>query len=147
MFKSVDAFLWKMKYRFFEHTADAEFRAYGKTLAEAFRNAASAMMSLIVDESGLKGDEVRHITVEGFDDHSLLYNFLEEIVFLIDTEGVIAKEAVSLEIGEGMLVAGISGDMMSKKMQLHGEVKAVTYNRMEIGQEKGTYFVQVVVDL
>ena len=39
------------KYKFFEHTADAKFQAYGKSVEEAFSNAALAMFSVITDTS------------------------------------------------------------------------------------------------
>jgi len=37
------------RYRFLEHTADAKFQAFGKTLEEAFSNAALATASLMWD--------------------------------------------------------------------------------------------------
>jgi SHS2 domain-containing protein len=38
-----------MDYEYLEHTADAQFIAYGQTLDEAFVNAARATFALIVD--------------------------------------------------------------------------------------------------
>jgi len=32
-----------MRFKFFKHTADVEFEAYGKTIEEAFENAAIAL--------------------------------------------------------------------------------------------------------
>jgi len=37
------------RYRFLEHTADAKFQAFGKTLEDAFCNAALATASLMWD--------------------------------------------------------------------------------------------------
>jgi SHS2 domain-containing protein len=42
------------KFKFFEHTADVEFEAYGKTLEEAFENAALAMFSVMTDTIKVK---------------------------------------------------------------------------------------------
>ena len=37
------------KFKYLQHTADAKFQAFGKTLEEAFCNAALAMVSLMWD--------------------------------------------------------------------------------------------------
>mgnify|MGYP006451174011 FL=1 len=37
-------------YEFLEHTADEKFRAYGKTLEEAFINAALATAKIMTDD-------------------------------------------------------------------------------------------------
>ena len=37
------------KYKFFDHTADVLFEAYGKTLSELFTNAALALQEIQVD--------------------------------------------------------------------------------------------------
>ncbi len=136
-----------MRYEFFEHTADAEFKAYGKSLEEAFENAALAMFSLIVEEGTLAGKETRNISVEGKDSEALLYNFLEELLFLIDSEGFLMKGVIAITIAEGNLQAEVKGDIIDDSIHPHGEVKAVTYNRMKIGKEKDIYHVRVVVDL
>ncbi len=134
-----------MNYEFFDHTADAKFRAYGETLEEAFSNAALAMMSLMFDPS--PGVVEKKIEIEGNDQKSILYNFLEELLFLIDTEGFITVKVKDLLFTKGGCIATLSGRIMDKKTHQHGEVKAVTYNSMEIGKDKGKVYVQVVVDM
>ena len=45
------------KFKYLEHTADAKFQAFGRTLEEAFANAVLATASLIflmIDFSGLR---------------------------------------------------------------------------------------------
>ena len=74
------------KYKFFEHTADAKFQAYGKSVEEAFSNAALAMFSVITDTNKIKKKVKKGIEARGHDRKSLLYNYLEELLFLIDTE-------------------------------------------------------------
>ena len=45
------------KYEFLEHTADAKFRAYGKSHEEAFSNAAQAMISVMADPAKIEPKE------------------------------------------------------------------------------------------
>jgi SHS2 domain-containing protein len=52
-----------MDFRYLEHTADAEFIAYGRTPDEAFVNAARAMFGLVVDPSKVRPTEAREISL------------------------------------------------------------------------------------
>ena len=137
------------KYEFLEHTADAKFRAYGNNLEEAFSNAALAMTSIIADGK-VKPVIMANITVLGKDQKALLYNFLEEFLFLIDTENIFLSEIKKIKISkkneEFALEATISADDI-KNYKTHGDIKAVTYNEMEINEEKNNCMVQVVVDI
>ena len=75
-----------MKYKFLEHTADAKFQAYGATLEEAFKNAALAMFSIIVDTRKVNGKLEKRIHVDGADKKALLYVFLEELLYLFEPQ-------------------------------------------------------------
>lgn len=134
------------KYKFFEHTADAKFQAYGKTLEEAFSNAALAMFSVMTDIKKIKPKIKKEISVEGIDQKQLLYNFLEEFLFLMDTEFLLLSNVEKIKISGNKLTAAASFDK-AENYETHGDVKAVTYQEMEIKQEKGKFIAQVVVDI
>jgi SHS2 domain-containing protein len=139
-----------MKYKFFEHTADAKFQAYGATLEEAFANAGLAMYSIVVDTEQVKPAFEEQIRVDGSDLNALLYNFLEELLFLFDTKGFLLKEIAKITIEKQeqyVLTAVARGDLHLDQYAITGEVKAVTYNEMEVTESEGTFTVQVVVDL
>ena len=137
------------KYKFFEHTADAKFQAYGKNLQEAFGNAALAMFSIIIDTEKVKG-EIRHdIECSSKDLKALLYDFLGELVFLIDTEDFLLSNVEEVKIfkdGLYFLRAVVAGDKAGN-YEPSGDIKAVTYNEMEIKKGKNKVMVQVVIDL
>jgi SHS2 domain-containing protein len=149
--------LYPDKYIFFDKTADAKFKAFGSTLDEVFKNAQEAMVSLMYDLDtliDLSGDEPnREIIVEGTTLESLLYNFLEEIVFLMNAEffvGLVDVLQIIHKPEEDLfkLKAIISGTQ-SINLESHGEIKAVTYNEMHVkfDEDAQKYEVQVVVDL
>ena len=139
------------KFKFLEHTADAKFQAYGKTMEEAFSNAALAMFSILTDTKKIKKKIKKGIEARGHDLKSLLYNYLEELLFLIDTENFLLNRIEQLKLHkkekEYFLEAIVVGDRYSEKYKTTGDIKAVTYNEMEIKEEKGNVMVQVVVDL
>jgi len=143
------------KYKFFDKTADAKFQAFGNTLEEAFRNAQEAMISLMysLDEvTSIEFDsEDRDIIVEGANLESLLYNFLEETIFLMNAElfvGLVDKIQIIHKDDTYKLKAILHGTQ-SINVESHGEIKAVTYNEMFVkhDEDSNKYSVQVVVDL
>jgi SHS2 domain-containing protein len=122
------------KYQFLEHTADAKFRAFGQSLEEAFTNAAYALVSLMWDGDTIES-KIRHpVTVEGRDLKQLLVNFLEEILYLLDSRMFLLHSVEGIKIGkiEDMYVleGSFFGDTYEKRYRPFGDVKAITYNEM-----------------
>ncbi|MFH1607841.1 MAG: archease [archaeon] len=133
-----------MKYKFLEHTADIKFQAFGKTLEESFENSALAMFNAMFNGK-VKEKIKKNVSVQGNDNESLLYNFLEELLFLFDSEGFFVSR-VKVKIKEKELEAEILGDK-AENYKIHLDVKAITYNEMFIRKEKNKWIAQVVVDV
>jgi SHS2 domain-containing protein len=140
----------EQKFVFLDHTADAKFRAFGKTLEEAFENSARALVSLMWDAARLKKVEKIAIHINGNDLKQLLLNYLEEILYLLNTQEFLLAEVISTRIlsdDSGFRLSTVfKGDRFKKDYKIFGEVKAVTYDEMKIEEEDG-WMVQVVVDL
>ena len=138
------------KYEFIAHTADAKFRAFGRTLEEAFGNAALATASLMWDWEKVEKRTKRDVKVEGKDLKQLLYSFLEEIIYLIDSEMFLLSPVDKVKIekkgNQYYLEAFFEGDIYSDKYTIFGDVKAITYNEMEINENQPVT-LQVVVDV
>ena len=140
-----------MKFKFLKHTADVKFQAFGKDIAEAFKNSAEAFREVITKDK-IKPLIEKTIKVKGKDKNSLLYNFLEEFIFLLDTKNLIMARIECIEIEKnksGMkLEATIYFDDI-KKYKTINDVKAVTYNDMfvEFDEKNKKCVCQVVVDV
>ncbi len=138
------------RYRFLPHTADAKFQAFGKTLEESFVNAALATASLMWDWELIDKTKEHRVKVEGKDLQQLLFSFLEEIIYLLESKMFLlgAVDEVLIEKkGKGYtLVALFRGDQYSEKHNIFGDVKAITYNEMDI-KKNDRFVLQVVVDL
>ncbi len=138
------------KYKFLEHTADAKFQAYGESLEEAFSNAALALTDLVVEVKEVEQVLQKTIEIETEDLKSLLYEFLEKFLYLIDVEHFVIGTVVSLKIQKGVkykLNATVAGDVGIEKYDFKTSIKAVTYNDMIIQDMPGKAMVQVVLDL
>lgn len=136
-----------MKYEFLEHLSDAKFKAYGKSFEECFSNAAEAMTKVMTDPEKIEEKLTKSMQVTGTDLKQLLYSFLEELLFLVDTQGFLLHRVSSIQItpkGKGyFLSATLSGDEISPKYEMKTGIKAVTYMDMEVHEN----YVQVVVDI
>ena len=132
------------KFKFLEHTADVKFQAYGKTPDKAFENAALAMFNIMY-KGKVASKTRKKIKVEGKDNENLLYNFLEELLFLLDTENFFLASC-KVQMKDNKLEAELQGDN-AKKYPADIDVKAVTYNEMFVKKERDKWIVQVVVDV
>ncbi len=133
------------KFEYLEHTADIKFRAYGKDLEEVFSNSALAMTNAMFD-SKIKESISKKVSVKGKDNERLLFEFLEELLLLLDSEDFILSSVKSIKIKDGSLEAEFIGDKASN-YNIHIIVKAITYNEMFVKKEKDKYVTQVVVDV
>ena len=138
-----------MKFEYLEHTADVKFRAYGKTVEEAFTNAALALTPLLTDDT-VKPISKHKICVESHNKEALLYDFLDEILFQLDVEGFLLAKVDDLMIEEskkGFKLTATAWFDRHKNYECHGNLKSVTYNDMFIKEEQNNCVVQVVIDV
>lgn len=137
----------KMKFRFLPHTADIKFQAFGNSLKEVFENSALALFNVIYDRK-IKNKNKFKIKVQGEDLENLLYNFLEEILVLIDSRNFLPDKIKILKFNEKnfKIEAEVYGDN-AENYQVSMHVKAITYNEMFIKKEKNKLISQVVLDI
>lgn len=135
------------KFKFLEHTADIKFQAFGKSLEKAFENSALAMFNAMSNDK-IKPKIKKKIKVNGDDLENLLYAFLEQMLFLLDSENFFLSKVGKIKINEKKLVleAEVSGDD-AEKYEMKIDVKAVTYNEMFVKKIKNNWVCQVVLDV
>ena len=97
------------KFEFLDHTADIKFKAYGKTMNEVIENCAAAFSFYMSNGQKIKPRKGKIIDVRGNDKESLLYNFLDELIYLVDAENFITTKA-SITVRGYNLHAELYGD-------------------------------------
>lgn len=137
-----------MGYEILEHTADVKFRATGKTLEDAFSETVKAFGEIVGDgETG----QVRHsIEVESENLEALLFDFMDELIFLQDTEGVIVLEAEEMNIGDTGNGHRLEADILTDKINPAGsylDIKGPTYNEMKVEHGDHEWVIEVVLDI
>ena len=120
-----------------DHTADVAIRAYGHTANELFANTAEGLFSLIVNLDTVEPKGEARVQVTGDDLKNALFRFLSELLFVHETQHVVFRD---FEVAvDGFAVDAVAhGEQIDpKRHELQLNVKAVTYNNMELDIEKG----------
>ncbi|MCP8321267.1 MAG: archease [archaeon] len=141
----------RKKYTFLEHIVDAFIEAYGKNLEEAFESAGMALVDTMIHIEKVDEKIEDHIIVNGWDLKSLLYNWLEDLLIKVTSEGkVYSSFNVKISEKEGIyeLEAIAKGEGLDiAKHEPKTEVKAVTYHLMQIYKKQNRYVVRFLLDL
>ena len=140
------------KFEFLEHTADVFIAAHGKTLEEAFENAALAMFEVMTDTEKVSPEIEDSVEVEAEDEYALLYSWLEALLVKFETENMLySKFKISRieENAEGFRIkASVWGEKFdAEKHKQKVGVKAVTYHRMEIIKEIDKVTLEFILDI
>ena len=135
-------------YEVFEHTADVGLHAYGSTLPELFIHAAQGMESLMVPLEQVRLQVSREITAEGHDVVSLLIAWLNELIFLFDTEYLIFREFEIDSLTETHLKGRASGEPYDEQRHdLSSAIKAVTWHEAAVEQTAEGYKARIIFDI
>ena len=135
------------RYEYFEATADIGLKAYGKTLNEAFENAGLAIFNIISDTSNISSLKEIEFEITSEDEVSLLYDYLEELLFYHEVEFMLFGE-FHVEIDENLhLKAKIKGESIDwEKHERKTEIKAITFHKMDV-KKTDHVSLQAIVDL
>ena len=140
--------LSRKPYEVFEHTADIGLHAYGDTLAELFIHAAQGMESLMVPLEQVSNQVSREIVVDGHDSVSLLIAWLNELIFLFDTEYLIFREFNIDDLSETHLKGHASGEPYdAQRHDLSSAIKAVTWHEAIVERTESGYKARVIFDI
>ena len=129
-------------------TADVGIEAWGAAIEEAFIQTSDGLASLISDRNTLSDGLTEEITVTADDLPGLLVNFLNEVIFLVETESFLPLKTVSLRIKDSELVASITGCTYQPRVNFRNiGVKAATYHGLVIDEATDTVTIRVIFDV
>ncbi|MFB5632381.1 MAG: archease [Nitrosopumilus sp.] len=138
-----------MSYKFLDHATDAIIEVRAKDLKEAFSVTADAVINLTLDQNKVEEKEQKEFSAQGKDLRYLLFSWLEEIPFLLITEGFAIKriEFDIIQNQDYKISATAYGEPLDfKKHNFKVEIKAPTFYDMEIKQNGGV-FMRFLLDL
>lgn len=163
------------KYRLINHTADLGIEVYGEGLQELFSNAGFALFDIMTDISRVKETTKKVITVEGNDLEQLMVNWLNDLLYLFDVEGLLFKKFEVKEVANRSWESGVEsresgvriqdsglktrGSRLILRALIAGEcydpdrhvietaVKAATYHQIQVVKENDRWRARIIIDL
>jgi SHS2 domain-containing protein len=113
-----------------EHTADRALHVCGRNLEEVLQNAARGMNSLMVsDVAAISSQVEKYIEAEALDAESLLVEWLSELAYWAETEGLVFNQFDFQEVTPTRVQAVVRG---CRARNLDKDIKAVTYHNLQI---------------
>jgi len=138
-----------LSYKFLDHATDAIIEITAKDLKEAFSVTADAVINLTLDQDKVEEKDQKDFSANGKDLRYLLFSWIEEITFILITQGFAIKR-VEFDIDEKegyKIIAKAYGEPLDLyKHNFKVEIKAPTFYEMEIRQDKGVY-MKFLLDL
>jgi len=143
-----------MPYRYLEEigTADIAFEATGRDLPELFSDAADATTNVMIDNiEAIQARETRQIKVSNDKLDMLLFDFLQELIFLKDAERLLLRiQEVQIDHRDKMYIvkATAGGETLdAERHHQRADVKAVTLHNFVVEQTDDGWKARVLLDI
>jgi len=127
-----------------DHTADLALHVWGRDLTDLFVAAATGMFSLLA-EAAPGGVRVRfemHLTAP--DAESLLVDWLNELLYLCETQDFVGTEFVFAILTPMELHAEVAGLPVGER---RADIKAATYHMLAVAAAEAGYETEIVFDV
>jgi SHS2 domain-containing protein len=134
-----------LSYRWVEHTGELEVEIEAPTERAVFEDGFEAMRELL-GPGGADGGSAappREVSLNAPDRAALLADWLAELAFLGESEGLVPERLASLELGERALRAVVEG----RRGRPPHLVKAATYHRLALERTGDGWRATVVLDV
>jgi SHS2 domain-containing protein len=136
------------KFEYIEHAADMGFKARGTTLDAMFVHAAEALFSLLVSVETIEIKEERYFEVMDSTLDTLLVRWLNELLYLFDTERLLLGKFSIEKIRGCLLQARVQGEFVdASRHEIKTGIKAVTYHRLYVKKRHGFWEGRVILDI
>lgn len=171
-------------YEYLDHTADVQCHAWGSSLIHALENMSDCMFGYMTDITLVEVDDsinaplgYHELQVKGHDMHSLLFAYMDELLYKFCTDGFVIKKVSITELkrngvefksitelstgdgegeknndgniqGEYTMSFRIYGCEFDRSKHVQGtEIKAITYSNMQLLEEIDKVDLYVIVDI
>jgi SHS2 domain-containing protein len=133
----------KTGFREREHTADWELEVWGPDLATLLEQAARGMYALTQTQLNPETRLTRAFELPYHDPESLLVDFLSELLYLGEDQGI-GFDSFDIQLDGDELRAELEGAPIKSQAK---EIKAVTYHNLRVRQTERGLEVNIVFDV
>jgi tRNA nucleotidyltransferase (CCA-adding enzyme) len=136
------------RWEHYSHDADVGVRGYGATRAQAFEQAALAMVAIVVDPRSVAASEGVDIECEAPDDELLLVDWLNALIYEMATRRLCFGRFIVRLRGHRLHGRAFGEHVDTAKHELGVELKGATYTDLRVAREPtGLWVAQCVVDV
>lgn len=119
-----------------EHTADIGIKATGKNLSKALSDLALGMFSIITCVDKIEVKECFEIEVGAGDLETLVFNWLDELLYQHQTNNFLFKDFLIKEANEKSIISRCCGEKYDEqKHAAKSEIKAVTFYGLKVKKD------------
>jgi len=134
-------------FEFIDHTADIGIRVQAPALEDLFETAGLAFTELVTSADSLDCRVERRFKLEEDDIETLLVSWLQELIYLLDTEDLVFGR-FQVKLQDFSLEASAWGDVFDPDIHtMKTEIKAVTYHQLEVTKSDLGWQAQVIFDI
>ncbi len=132
----------------FHHDADIGIRGCGRSLEEAFEQAALALTAVITDPTLVAPRQAVELRCEGPDDELLFADWINALIYEMATRKMLFSR-FEVELHDHSLTGRACGEAVDRERhQPAVEIKGATYTALQVQRdEEGVWCAQCVVDV
>jgi len=131
-----------MSYEIIDHTADLRMRVSGSSPEELFESAVAGMMFILKKNPREREVVRRQIKVDSVNFTTLLIDFLNEVLSLVETHKEIYTKVRFGKLDEKSVRAELKGTVQES---FDEDIKAVTYHEAQVKKNKESEWETILV--
>lgn len=140
----------KISYEVLEHKSDTGFLVKAPSLERLYINAALSLTDMMVKLDLIKEKDRHSLSISADDKESLMVRWLNEILFLFESQKFIAHRILFTQFDGKKITATLWGETYQPLK--HGgvsEIKSATFHQLEVGESASepSFFAKVFLDL
>ncbi len=142
------------RWRTIEHTADLGIEIEAVSLERLFETGAYGLAGVLLgSEAGTGASDLsaavtwRELVLEAPDREALLVDWLRELLYIQETEGILLAAAEVKDLDDTKLVARAGFIRPPPSGGAERELKGVTYHDLEVRPRRDGWYARVVFDL
>lgn len=130
------------------HTADLGFEVWAEDLPGLFAESVHALGDLCYDLDEVRPREARRLEITGDNLEERMVRWLQEVYYVLESELWLTREVTDVVVADRVVSGTLRGEPHdADRHTLHTEIKAITYHRLDIRQEDGSWRTTVIVDV
>jgi SHS2 domain-containing protein len=134
-------------YRLLPHTADVAIEAWAPTRAACLAEAVRGLVAVFADTSGVVAGRSVAVTLAPASDEELLVRLLEEVIYLVEVDGMVPVDAHLEPAADGGLRGRLEVAPVAPAMVVGPAPKAVAWHELSFAPGRTGWSCRVTVDV